>query len=147
MQFTMIAKRHLISGNIQAALSPSLLLSMISALNTNVRRILTISLQALKQNTNSPKLEQRLILQHQIELGLQKRTLDISMPGYVVKQLQKYKHATPLRPQHGPFYPQLKQYGSSAQHPIPSNTSSPLTKDKIKRCNVSLAASSSTLSS
>ena len=31
------------------------------------------------------------------------RTLDISMPGYIVKQLQKYKHDTPTRPQHCPY--------------------------------------------
>jgi hypothetical protein len=42
-------------------------------------------------------------------------TLDISMPGYILKQLQKYKHATPTKQQHCPYDPQPKQYGSKAQ--------------------------------
>ncbi len=39
-------------------------------------------------------------------------TLDISMPGYILKQLQKYKHTTPTKPQHCPYAPQPKQYGA-----------------------------------
>jgi hypothetical protein len=62
-----------------------------------------------------------------------KRTLDISMPGYIVKQLQRYKHAPPTRPQHCPFYPQPKQYGSTAQRPIKPDTSPPLSKEDIKQ--------------
>jgi hypothetical protein len=34
-----------------------------------------------------------------------KCTLDILMPRYIVKQLQQYKHASPTRPQHCPYYP------------------------------------------
>jgi hypothetical protein len=33
------------------------------------------------------------------------RTLDISMPGYIIKQLQKYKHASPPWPQLCPYSP------------------------------------------
>jgi hypothetical protein len=61
-----------------------------------------------------------------------KRTLDISMPGYIVKQLQKYKHDTPTRPQHCPYSPQPKQFGSEAQQLIPKDTSPPLSPDEIK---------------
>jgi hypothetical protein len=61
-----------------------------------------------------------------------KRTLIISMLGYVVKQLQRYKHNSPSHPHHCPYYPQPKQYGSSAQCPIPPNTSPPLSNDNIK---------------
>jgi hypothetical protein len=43
------------------------------------------------------------------------QTLDISMPGNIIKQLQKYKHDAPIRPQHCPYFPQPKQYGSKAQ--------------------------------
>jgi hypothetical protein len=43
------------------------------------------------------------------------RTLNISMPVYILKQLQKYKHATPSKQQHHPYAPQPKQYGSKAQ--------------------------------
>jgi hypothetical protein len=60
------------------------------------------------------------------------RTLDISMPGYILKQLQQYKHATPTRPQHCPYAPQPKQYGSDAQRPLDPDTSPPLSTDEIK---------------
>ena len=60
------------------------------------------------------------------------RTLDISMPGYIIKQLQKYKHASPTRPQHCPYTPEPKQYGSDAQRPLPKDTSPPLLKEDIK---------------
>jgi hypothetical protein len=33
-------------------------------------------------------------------------TLGMSMPGYILKQLQKYKHATPTMQQHCPYAPQ-----------------------------------------
>jgi hypothetical protein len=59
-------------------------------------------------------------------------TLDVSMPGYILKQLQKYKHDCPQRPQHCPYSPLLKQYGSEAQRPLPPDTSPPLSKDDIK---------------
>ncbi len=54
------------------------------------------------------------------------------MPGYILKQLQKYKHDTPTRPQHYPYSPHTKQFGSEAQRPIPKDTSPPLFPDKIK---------------
>ena len=53
------------------------------------------------------------------------------MPGYIIKQLQKYKHDTPTRPQHCPYSPQPKQLGSKAQRPIPPDISPPLSKDDI----------------
>jgi hypothetical protein len=59
-------------------------------------------------------------------------TLNISMPGYIIKQLQKYKHDTPTKPQHCPYSPQPKQFGSEAQRPIPQDTPPPLSKEDIK---------------
>jgi hypothetical protein len=59
-------------------------------------------------------------------------TLDISMPGYIKKQLQKYKHAFPQCPQHCRYAPMPKQYCSNSQHPLPPDTSPPLSKDNIK---------------
>ena len=61
-------------------------------------------------------------------------TLDISMSGYIIKQLQKYKHAspTPTRPQHCPYTPEPKRYGSDAQRPLPKDTSPPLSKEDNK---------------
>ncbi len=61
-----------------------------------------------------------------------KCTLDISMPGYILKQLQKYKHDCPQCPQHCPYSSLLKQYGSEAQHPLPPDTSPPLSTNDIK---------------
>ena len=54
------------------------------------------------------------------------------MPGYILKQLQKYNHASPPKPQHCPYAPQPKQYGSEAQCPLPPDSSPPLSKDDIK---------------
>jgi hypothetical protein len=42
------------------------------------------------------------------------RTLDISMPGYNKKILQKYKHHVPPKPQHCPYSPSPIQYGAKA---------------------------------
>jgi hypothetical protein len=60
------------------------------------------------------------------------RTLDILMPGYIIKQLQKYKHAIPAKPQHCPYTSQPGQYGSKAQWPLPLDTSPPLMDAGIK---------------
>jgi hypothetical protein len=60
------------------------------------------------------------------------QTLDISMPGYIIKQLQKYKHDTLTRPQHCPYSPQPKQFGSKTQRPLPKDTSPPLSPNEIK---------------
>ncbi len=59
-------------------------------------------------------------------------TLDILMPGDIIKQLQKYKHATPTKPQHSPYTPQQRQYGSNAQQPLPIDTSPLLSDVNIK---------------
>ena len=61
-----------------------------------------------------------------------KRTLDISMPGYVKKQLIKYNHPMPKSPQHCPWSPQPIQYGSKTQDPIPPDESPALDKKGIK---------------
>jgi hypothetical protein len=47
------------------------------------------------------------------------------MPGYILKQLQIYKHDCPKHPQHC-------QYGSEAQRHLPPDTSPSLLKDNIK---------------
>ncbi len=60
-------------------------------------------------------------------------TLNILMPGYIIKQLQHYQHASPTCPQHCPYYPQPKQYSSIMQHPIKLDTSSLLSKEDIKQ--------------
>jgi hypothetical protein len=59
-------------------------------------------------------------------------TLDISMPGYIQNQLQKYKHASPPCPQHCPNASMPKQYGSEAQHPLTLDMSPPLFDGDVK---------------
>ena len=45
--------------------------------------------------------------------------LEISMPGYIKKVLQKYKHETPPRPQHSPYVIAPKKYGKYAHDQLP----------------------------
>ena len=52
-----------------------------------------------------------------LEWNYKTRTLDISMPGYIRKLLQKYKHMMPKTQQHCPLTPPPKQYGAFAQSP------------------------------
>jgi hypothetical protein len=60
------------------------------------------------------------------------RTLNILMPGYITKLLQKYKHCIPPKPQHCPYSPSPKQYGAKAQAPIPIDISPKLSPKEIK---------------
>jgi hypothetical protein len=59
-------------------------------------------------------------------------TLDILMPGYIIKQVQKYKHAIPIKPQQCLYTPQPCQYGSEAQRLLPIDNSPPLLDTNIK---------------
>ena len=50
------------------------------------------------------------------------------MPGYITKQLKKYKHEVSKRPQYAPYPSAPKKYGASTQEPIKiydSKTSGP----------------------
>ncbi len=60
-------------------------------------------------------------------------TLDISMPGYITKLLQKYKHCIPSKPQRCPCSVLSKQYGKQAQAPISVDISPKLSLDNIKQ--------------
>jgi hypothetical protein len=60
-------------------------------------------------------------------------TLNIPMLGYILKQFLKYKHTSPTKPQHCPYAPQPKRYGSEAQQPLHLDPPPlPLSKDNIK---------------
>ena len=61
------------------------------------------------------------------------RTVDISMPGYIKKKLQEYKHVVEKKGQTCPYTPAPKQYGSEAQAPLPPDDSPLLDKAGIKR--------------
>jgi hypothetical protein len=59
-------------------------------------------------------------------------TLDISMPGYIKKLLQKYKHKMPKKPQHCPYTPAPKQYRAAAQASLLADISPKLSDIEIK---------------
>jgi hypothetical protein len=54
------------------------------------------------------------------------RTVDISMPGYVSKALQRFSHPTPTRPENSPHPWQKPNYGAKTQLTDPADTSRPL---------------------
>jgi hypothetical protein len=60
-------------------------------------------------------------------------TVDISMPGYIKKKLQEYKHVKTGKIQTTPYTPAPKQFGSEAQRPLPPDSSPRLGKKGIKR--------------
>jgi hypothetical protein len=55
------------------------------------------------------------------------------MAQYVMKQLIKYVHVAPTKPQHCPYLTNAIQYGKDNQAPTPSNDSSLLDKASKKR--------------
>jgi hypothetical protein len=64
------------------------------------------------------------------DYGAQK--LNISMPGYVKKQLLKYEHIM-RRVQHCPYAPEPKRYGINAQSPLPQDNTRKLNNKEIKQ--------------
>jgi hypothetical protein len=58
----------------------------------------------------------------QLDWDYVKRTVDISMPGYVKKKLQEYGHVMKFRFQTCPYQPEPTQIGTEAQAPLPPNT-------------------------
>ncbi len=54
------------------------------------------------------------------------------MPGYIKKQLVKYKHIM-RRIQHCPYSPEPKKYGADAQSPLPTDKTRKLNEAKIKQ--------------
>ena len=52
----------------------------------------------------------------------EKRIVDVSMPGYIKKVLQQYKHDMSRRPQQSPYPVAQIRYGKAAQDPIPEDT-------------------------
>jgi hypothetical protein len=58
-----------------------------------------------------------------LEWNYGKRWVDIAMPIYAIKNLTRYNHLPPLKPQHCPYTPNWIIYGKDNQATIPSNTS------------------------
>ena len=62
-----------------------------------------------------------------------KRYVDISMPGYIKKKLQEYRHVVPDRLQSCPYAPEPKQFGATAQAPAPPDDTPKLNNPGTKR--------------
>ena len=58
--------------------------------------------------------------------------VDISMPTYVLKQLLRYAHERPRRPQHCPYEPKAIRYGKSSDILVHEDDGDPL-NDKDKK--------------
>jgi hypothetical protein len=58
--------------------------------------------------------------------------VNLAMPKYVMKQLTRYAHPAPLKPQHCPFAPNPVTYGKDNQAPNPTDDS-PLLDDAGKK--------------
>ena len=56
--------------------------------------------------------------------------VDLSVPGYVQNARVKYQHSLPTWPQHSPYQAAPIKYGVKIQHPVPENTSPPLTEEQ-----------------
>ena len=57
------------------------------------------------------------------------------MTTYVEKQLQKFRHNRPKRPQHSPFRAQERKYGKDAQKPLEPDTLPPVL-DKERKLRI-----------
>ena len=69
----------------------------------------------------------------QINWNYEKGYVDISMPGYVNKALQRFTHPMPATPQPAPSAWVAPQYGASIQYAEPEDTSNKLSKQGILR--------------
>jgi len=60
-------------------------------------------------------------------------TVDLSMPGYIEKALQRFQHTAPTRPQHAPHQWIPPQYGAKVQLTDPIDTMKHIDKPQTKR--------------
>jgi hypothetical protein len=51
-----------------------------------------------------------------LEWDYQKRTVDLSMPGYIKAALHKYQHTAPTHPEHAPHTWNPQIYGAKTQY-------------------------------
>ena len=54
------------------------------------------------------------------------------MPGYVKNILQRFQHAVPARKQDSPYRAPPRKYGTSAQDPLPEDTSDKINEKRVK---------------
>jgi hypothetical protein len=62
-----------------------------------------------------------------------KRTCDLSMPGYIERALQRFQHPSPRRPEHSPHGCQAPQYGAPIQYDTADDDSPLLNAEDSKR--------------
>jgi hypothetical protein len=67
-----------------------------------------------------------------LDWNYDERYVDLAMPNYVEKQLVRYEHVRPKRPQHCPYAPNPIKYGAKTQDPLPEDES-PLLDMKGKK--------------
>ena len=58
------------------------------------------------------------------------------MSGYIQKQLQKYKHQNPIKPQYAPYPTAPRKYRAASQEPMPQDTTPPTTKEEITHIEI-----------
>ena len=68
-----------------------------------------------------------------LKWNYEKRYVDLSMVNYVMKQMTKYGHVAPAKPQHCPYSPNPIKYGKDNQTPSPIDESPLLNKTGKKR--------------
>jgi hypothetical protein len=78
-------------------------------------------------------MERQCILRLDIGMGLQNRTVDLSMPGYIKAALHKYQHAAPTRPEHAPHTWNPPVYGAKTQYVEDENNSPALSAKDVNK--------------
>ncbi|KAL7500917.1 hypothetical protein ACHAWT_008970 [Skeletonema menzelii] len=68
-----------------------------------------------------------------LDWDYEKRTVTLSMPGYVSKMLTNFNHPPPKKPQDSPHPSQPRKYGMAAQDPIAEDASPPLNPTQQRR--------------
>jgi hypothetical protein len=67
-----------------------------------------------------------------LKWNYKKHHVNLAMPAYVKKQLKKYSHVAPLKPQHCPYAPNPIKYGKDNQAPSPLDKSPRLNEAQKK---------------
>lgn len=90
-------------------------------------------LNALKEEyTLDVDWEGKLYCGISLDWDYENRTVDISMPGYIKKLLQRFQHEL-KKPQHSPYKCAPRAYGKDSQLPLPVDESPRLEKKGITR--------------
>jgi len=61
------------------------------------------------------------------------RTVDLSMPGYIQRALERFQHPTPAKPEHSPHDPPTRFFGPDTQQITTTDGSPAATSIQIKR--------------